>query len=197
VVLVLSVDRSIVTAMARSPGAFLIVVSNREALGWILREQRTAFPLERSRVSRSLEPGDRLVLYTTRGCFNNPSRDRGRVIATAEVATPVRSLARPVVFGDRAFEFGCGLVIEQLAPWAQGPELGPLVRRMNTIPTSWAMHLRRAVVRLDDHDYELLAGALSRVAVPREAALPGYLGHTLPVQHRSMPQTSQRSDGGR
>lgn len=182
--------------MAQARGAFMLVVGDREALGWILREQRTAFPAERSRMARTLEPGDRLVLYTTRGCFNNPARDRGRVIATPVVSTPVRDLDAPVVFGGRAFASGCGLAIERVAPWGQGPELGLLVPRLRTFSGSWAMSLRgRSIVRLDDHDYGLLERELSRVLIAREAALPAYLDHALPVEHRSAPQRTAHGDG--
>jgi hypothetical protein len=188
VVLVRSVDRSIVTGMARSRGAFLLVVSDRQALGWILREQRTAFPPGRSRLPRALEPDDRLVLYTTRGCFGNPSLDRGRVIATAVVSTPVRDLPEAVVFGGRAFTSGCGLVINGLVPWRQGPELGPLVPRLRTFPAAWPVHLRAALVRLDDHDYGVLERELARVVMAREAVLPAYLDHAMPMGRRSAPQ---------
>ena len=170
--------------MAGSRRSFLLVVSDREALGWILSEQRTAFPPTRSRLSRELERGHRLVLYTTRGCFRNPTMHRGRVIGTAVVLTPVRDLDPPVVFGVRVFTAGCDLVIERLAPWGEGPELAPLVPRLRTIPAAWGVHLRRALVPLDDHDYLLLDRVLRRVAVDREAALPAYLDHAMPAQRR-------------
>jgi hypothetical protein len=182
--------------MPGSHGAFLLVISDREALGWILREQRTAFPAERQRMAWSLEPGDRMVLYTTRGCFRNPSLDRGRVIATPVVTTPVRDLVAPVVFGDRSFTAGCDLVIERLAPFRQGPELGLLVPRLHTFTGSWPMHLRgRAVVRLDDHDYGVLERELSQVVVPREAALPAYLDHAVPVDRRYAARGRRHGDG--
>lgn len=194
--LVLYVDRSIVTGMARSHGPFLLVVGDREALGWILREQRTAFPAARQRMARSLEPGDRLVLYTTRGCFHNPTQDRGRVIATPVVSTPVRDLDAPVVFGERTFTSGCDLVIERIAPWRQGPELGPLVPKLETFPGAWPMHLRgRAIVRINDHDYSVLERALSRVVIPREAALPAYLDHAMPVAPRYAPRRTRQGNG--
>jgi len=196
-ILVPSVDRSIVTGMARSRGSFLLVVSDRQALGWILREQRTAFPPGRSRLPRALEPDDRLVLYTTRGCFRNPSQDRGRVIATAVVSTPVRDLREAVVFGDRAFTSGCDLVINGLAPWRQGPEIGLLVPRLRTFPAAWAIHLRAALVRLDDHDYGVLERELSQVVIAREAALPAYLEHAMPVRRRSVPRGTQHAEAGR
>ena len=185
--------------MAGSRGAFLLVIGDREALGWILREQRTAFPAERQRMAWTLKPGDRLVLYTTRSCFRNPTRDRGRVVAAPVVSTSVRDLDPPVVFGGKSFTSGCDLVIEQLAPWDEGPELGLLVPKLHTFPGSWAMHLRgRALVRLDDHDYRVLERELSRVVVPREDALRAYLDHALPSNYRSRlgRRGTETGDGG-
>jgi hypothetical protein len=59
---------------------YLLVIGDREALGWILSAERMAFPDFRRAETRSLKSGDRLLIYTTRGCFKNPTRDRGRII---------------------------------------------------------------------------------------------------------------------
>ena len=56
---------------------YLLVIGDREALGWILAEQRMAFSSMSRPHVRALSPGDTLLLYTTRGCFKNPTRDRG------------------------------------------------------------------------------------------------------------------------
>jgi hypothetical protein len=60
--------------------AFLVPIGNRDALRWILAESRMAFVAERAALVEKLRTGTRLFLYTTRGCFKNPSGDRGRVI---------------------------------------------------------------------------------------------------------------------
>jgi len=67
---------------------YLLLIADREPLAWIISEQRTAFGEHRAREAEKLEPGDALLLYTTRGCFRNPTRDRGRVIGRATVTTP-------------------------------------------------------------------------------------------------------------
>jgi hypothetical protein len=65
--------------------SYLMPIADREPLMWILHERRTAFPSYRRSDAERLAAGDRLLLYTTRGCFHNPTRDRGRVIGVATV----------------------------------------------------------------------------------------------------------------
>ncbi len=48
---------------------YLLPIADREGLGWILHEQRTALAEHRAAEAARLGPGDRVVLYTTRGCF--------------------------------------------------------------------------------------------------------------------------------
>src|SRR6202051_2908697 len=66
---------------------YLLVIGERDALAWVLTTQRMAVPDYRSREVSALEPGDQLFLYTTRGCFHNPTRDRGRVVGVAKATT--------------------------------------------------------------------------------------------------------------
>src|SRR4051794_5653621 len=106
---------------------YLLPIADREALAWIVREQRTAFGDHRSRDAGRLESGDVLLLYTTRGCFRNPTRDRGRVIGRATVTAPATRLTDPVMFGAREFPYLVELRIESLAPRREGVELAPLV----------------------------------------------------------------------
>jgi hypothetical protein len=68
---------------------YLLVIGEREASAWILRESRMAFPATRRAEVDQLAVGDRLFLLTTRGCFHNPGRDRTRGIGRATVASPV------------------------------------------------------------------------------------------------------------
>jgi hypothetical protein len=123
-----------------------------------------AFPPGRSRLVSRLAKGDRLFLYTTRGCFRNPTRDRGRVIGEATVTSPVVTLEKPVVFGDRSFPLGCTLSLAGLAARDAGPELRALVDRLHVFPDpkTWSVRLRRVLVPLDKHD----AGLLHRELAP-------------------------------
>jgi hypothetical protein len=52
--------------------SYLLVIGEREALAWVLRESRTAFPATRRAEVDRLAVGDELFLLTTRGCFHNP-----------------------------------------------------------------------------------------------------------------------------
>lgn len=68
--------------------SYLVILGDREAIGWVLREQRMAFPATPRAEVAALASGDRLYLYATRGAWRNPTRDRGRIIATAVARTP-------------------------------------------------------------------------------------------------------------
>lgn len=160
--------------MEDGPSSFLLVIGDRRALSWILHEERTAFPEDRCQVANRLRPGDRLVLYTTRGCFGSPSVDRGRLIGTATVATKVVSLKVPAEFAGRVFGRGCALKIGPLARVRSGPEIAKMLDRLETFPQSWAVHLRRPLVPLDDNDYEACIAALESYTVDRVLALDGY-----------------------
>lgn len=153
----------------------MLVIGDRDALVWILSEQRMAFAASRYRYIDSLMPGDRLALYATRNSFHNPTRDRGRVIGTATVTSELEELGEPVRFGDRSFGRGCTMRIERLALADEGPELAGLVDKLQTFPEAWRIHIRKTLVPLDRHDFGILDRSLGRVDHGREAALPSYL----------------------
>ncbi len=175
--------------MSSAKGLFLLVISNREALGWILSEQRMAFAPSRYKAMDTLRQGDELALYTTRGCFRNPTRDRGRVIGTAVVASQPRALSAAVTFGGRVFDRGCALRIERLVPADQGPELANLVEALDTFPDSWHTHVRRTLVPLNEHDFAVLDRSLEGADIGREAALPSYLSK-IQVRQRQNARTA-------
>jgi hypothetical protein len=178
--------------MADSRGCFLLVISNREALGWILTEQRMAFAPSRWKVVDALTQEDKLVLYTTRGCFRNPTRDRGRVVGTAEVTSHPQALKTAVTFDGRQFDRGCALRIDRLVPADQGPELAGLVGTLDTFPSSpssWPTHIRRTLVPLNEHDFAVLDRSLAQADVGRKAALPSYLSK-IQVRRRQSVRTA-------
>lgn len=164
------------------PRDFLLVISDREPLAWILSEGLMAFPAHRSRESGELSEGDRLFLYSTRGCFHNPVRDRGRVIGEATVSSTVSMLERPVKFGDHLFPLGCSLEITGLATRDKGPEMTQLMAHMHLFrgadPKRWGVRLRRVLAPLDNHDASILHRRLLSVMGSVADARQGYLDRT-------------------
>jgi hypothetical protein len=158
--------------------SYLLPISDREPLEWILREQRTAFPAYRRADASKLEAGDSLFLYTTRGCFRNPTRDRGRVVGVAVVAQPARDLDEPISFGGREFSVGVDFHINALLPRDRGVELGPLIPKLrDSFPNerAWSARLRRALVPLAARDAATLKRAMERAKpVRREDAVDTY-----------------------
>ena len=143
---------------------YLLPISDRDPLEWILSESRTAFPAYRRTDASKLDPGDALLLYTTRGCFRNPTRDRGRVIGMATVIRRAEDLNEPVRFGDREFSVGIELRIESLLERGKGVELAPLVPKLReSFPNerAWSARLRRALVPMAARDANTLETELA------------------------------------
>lgn len=162
------------------PSDFLLIIGDREPLAWILTEQKMAFPSYRGKEAGQVAKGDHLFLYTTRGCFHNPGRDRGRIIGEATVTSEITTLKKPVEFAEQSFPMGCSLGITGLVSKDEGPEMTGLVDQLNLFPDSksWGVRLRRVLVPLDKHDAGLLHTKLARVMKPLTEARTGYLGKT-------------------
>lgn len=149
--------------------AYLLVISDREALGWILTTSRIAFPRAQRAEVAALEPGDELFIYTTRDAFKNPTRDRGRIIGTAQVLERVKQLDEPARFAGRDFPVGCSLKIGDLAPFGEGVELRPLINALAAFEgagTAWSARLRRPLLRIAESDASLLRQALAPILSP-------------------------------
>lgn len=168
----------------RSQASYLLVIGEREALAWILREARMAFPQTRRPEIDSLAVGDELLLLTTRGCFHNPGRDRTRVIGRAVVTTPVVPLDPPIELVGRTFTRGCELDIASLAPYLTGIELAEFVPQLAAFPDKdhWSIRLRRSLLQLTAVDATLLRRQLTTIAEePPHAAIREYLDRIKPV----------------
>ncbi|MFD6759663.1 hypothetical protein [Streptomyces roseolus] len=152
----------------------LIIIGDREPLAWVLENQRMAFPV--SRTTGLPEKGDEILLYTTRGCFRNPGRDRGRVMGLATVTSEVAALPDPVSFGDRAFTSGCTLQVHGLTPRHEGVILADLVPQLQVFPDpkTWSIRMRRASLRLPEPDADLLRRELQPMLRTRTAVLGQY-----------------------
>ena len=151
--------------------SYLLPISDREALMWILRERKTAFPSYRRRDAERLTTGDRILLYTTRGCFRNPTRDRGRVIGVATVKRHARDLSEAIRFGEREFPIGVDLKFEALVSRDEGVELAPIVGKLPKTfanPSSWSATLRRALVPMDEAEADQIIKELGEHAPTRQ-----------------------------
>ncbi|MEU8003224.1 hypothetical protein AB0B66_18865 [Catellatospora sp. NPDC049111] len=157
--------------------AYLVILGHRDAIRWVLAEQRMAFPSTPRIEVRALVAGDRLYLYATRGAWRNPTRDRGRIIAKATAASAVCALDEPVTFAGRDFISSCPLAVEGVAPYPSGLELQPLVTELDAFPKphAWSAYMRRPLLRLTDDDVALIDGHLKPMLMRREEALATYL----------------------
>ena len=155
---------------------YLLIIGERDALAWVLREQRMAFPGYRRREAVEVAADDRLFLYTTRGCFHNPTTGRGRVIGIAKAVDQPTVLAEPVDVAARRFELGCSIEFVRLARYCEGVELAPLVPQLTTFPNKrgWMTRLRRPLVRLTAEDARLLVKLLRPVSGPPHEAIASY-----------------------
>lgn len=154
---------------------YLLVISDREPLAWLVSEQRFALPA--SWAGRAPEAGDRLLLYTTRGCYRNPGRDRGLVMGTATVTTDPSDLSPPVQFRGREFTVGFGVRIDGLVRPHEGLELGPLAGAVSFLPdpATWSARMRRALVPLTQDDVQIIDRRLRPMLRPRDDLLENYL----------------------
>lgn len=152
----------------------LLVISDREPLSWLLTEQRWA--LTAGRASKAPAEGDELLLYTTRGCYRNPTRDRGLVMGRALVTSEPQELHRPVSFRDREFSTGFDVKVTGVAPLHTGVELAPLAGSLAFLPdrATWSVRLRRSLIPLNDDDAATLSERLDPLLRPREEVLPDY-----------------------
>jgi hypothetical protein len=137
---------------------YLLIIGDRSALSWIVRTERMAFPEGTRSEVKELEEGDRLWLYTTRGCFKNPTSHEGRIIGRATVTSPVDRLDRPIGLAGRSFPTGCTIRISALAPLYGGVAIRPLVPSLSAFPNkeSWAITLRRPLLRLPAKDQAVI-----------------------------------------
>ncbi|MBM0236532.1 hypothetical protein JNW88_04000 [Micromonospora sp. ATA32] len=155
---------------------YLVILGDREAISWVLREQRMAFPATPRAAVAALAADDRLLLYATRGAWHNPTRDRGRIIGTATARSAARMLDAPIEIVGRTFVSGCDLRIDGLVPYPGGLELQPVVEQLSAFPKpeAWSIYLRRALLALPTSDADLLDRLLKPLLTTRSQALPTY-----------------------
>lgn len=173
------------TAAADPISTYLLILSEREAVAWVLRESRMAFPATRRPEVERLRVADRLLLLTTRGCWRNPTRDRTRVIGLAAVATSVRAYEKPVTIAGREFTRGCDIRVKQLCPYLTGVDITPLVPELDAFPDkragAWSMRLRRPLLQVTEADSDLICSKLNIAAGQPGDLVPEYLAKIRPV----------------
>lgn len=133
---------------------WMIVLGDRDAIAWVLSHQQMAVT---SRVAALPGVGDPVALYTTRGAFKNPTRDRAQVIGLGTVVqAPV---VKDITIAGRTYAKSFGLRFDLLAELRQGLPFEPLVPKLGFIgnKTSWGGAVRRPVVRLPEADFTLIA----------------------------------------
>jgi hypothetical protein len=136
--------------------SFLLIFGDSEGFAWVLEHERMAFTSERYGLASEVEPGSELLLYTSRGCFGNPTRDRGRVVGLAQARSTLT--AKRLHIGGRRFDFVQDLSITGVCARGDGVDLASRVSSMRTFPsaTSWSAHLRKPLLRLDPVDADRL-----------------------------------------
>ncbi|MFE5403739.1 hypothetical protein ACFQ9Z_20795 [Streptomyces sp. NPDC056580] len=156
---------------------YLLVLGEREAVAWVLDQQRMAFPARRQTEVQRLEPGDELLIYTTRGCWHDPKKDQGRIIGRAYVTSPVRVLNKPVKLAGRVFTSGCDIDVRTLTPYRTGVGLAPLVDRLGAFPDkrAWGVRIRRPLLELSAADAALVRDLLAEQEIPAAEQLSSYL----------------------
>ncbi|MFE1249775.1 hypothetical protein [Streptomyces sp. NPDC058735] len=159
-----------------APATHLLIINAHEPLAWVLENQRMAFPAGRTQQSLSLRKGDEILLYTTRGCFGNPTRDLGRVIGLATITSEVRTLDTPVLFQERRFTEGCRLRVHGLTPFREGVVLRDLVSDLRVFPdpAHWSFRMRRASLPLPDTDAALIKRELQPLLKPYGSMVGDY-----------------------
>lgn len=134
----------------------MLLLATNSGLAYVMREGKMAFPPTR-RIR--LDVGDRLLLYTTRGVFNSPSRDLGRVVGTAKVASPILPLEQQRMIAGRMYTSGCDLRFTGLARLGEGVVLADMVEELTVFrpnPAAWSARIRRSVLPLPPEDYEYI-----------------------------------------
>jgi len=141
--------------MARTEAVNVIfVVGSRPALEYILDNHVMAF---RSSVKTDmLEKGMRFALYTTRGAYGNPTKDRSQILALGRLSSGVTGQAHSI--DQELFPQSCRLKFELRLPWRKGLIFDPLVDELAFVGgrRRYASVFHRTIVKVPTDDYELI-----------------------------------------
>lgn len=142
----------------------------------MLANQQMAFTANRRAASERLHAGDQLILYSTRGAWHNPTRDRGRLFGLARVTGSITDLPRPIQIAGRTVTASCPIQLDGLAAYPDGVNLADLIDQMDAFPKphAWSIYLRRPLLPLTAHDAALLVDLLTPRLKPAQDCLGGY-----------------------
>jgi hypothetical protein len=146
--------------------AWIFVVNEAGALAWILKARKMGFRqnARRSPTKSRIQPGDPCAIYVSRHAWHNPKVDSSQIAAIGVVKSPV--VDKPVTVLDEVMPQSCSLDLKVVLPERQGAPFRPLVGRLRFIGTKehWATSLRRTVVEIDQHDFEVIATFVIKTA---------------------------------
>ncbi len=147
------------------PGTWLWVFGDIRGLRWVLERGTMAFAAHAAARLRGMAPGDRAVLYVTRGAFHNPTRDRAYLAGLVEVTSPPRE-TEPLEIAGRAFSILVDFTPVRVLPERQGPPVRDLVPRLQFVkrPEVWGQYFRASPIRLGGGDFHVLSDAIATCA---------------------------------
>lgn len=130
---------------------WLIVLGDRDAIDWVVANGRMAVS---DKVRTLPEPGERVALYTTRGAYRNPTRDRSQIIGLGRVTG--KAVRRDINVAGKTYAASFPIGIDAITESRQGLPFEPLVEHLTFITTkrTWGGALRRPLVRIPDADFK-------------------------------------------
>lgn len=136
---------------------WLFVIGEREGLRWVLTQQQMAFRAHVPTVR--LSEGDDVVVYATRGCWHNPTRDFAQVAAIGRIASPV--CVEPVDVAGEIMAAHCALDLDVVLPERAGLPFSDLLECLQLTQgrTSWGPLFRRTIVALPPADVHTISVA--------------------------------------
>lgn len=132
-----------------------------EGLRWVLDKQRMAFAAHAAvRVGR-MSPGDKAVLFVTRGAFHNPNRDESRLAGIVEVSSAVGK-KRAVTIAGRKFDTYVDFLPRRILPEREGPPVKTLVHDLERVKRAdaWGHYFRNSPIEISRADFMILARAI-------------------------------------
>lgn len=107
------------------------------------------------------------MIYATRGCWHNPTRDRAQVVAVGSVASPVSHTSVDVA--GETMPQHCDLALDVVLAERGGIPFTDLVGRLSVTKgrDNWGPVLRRTIVALADRDIVTVRRAVDKAARTR------------------------------